>query len=113
MPNWSQTLSKSRVLQLICSKLVKIELTKCEVTKPVHYQIFYRIGSLPAQVLEALDLLEPRDRMQQLNPHRAKDRSPVEEEEVAPGPGMLNGVLDEVDDRVALELGEAAKAEVA
>lgn len=48
-----------------------------------------------------LDLLEPWD------------RSPVEEEEVAAGPGVLDGVLDEVDDGVAFELGEAAKAEVA
>ena len=51
--------------------------------------------------------------MEQLNPHRTKDWPPVEEEEVAAGPGMLDGVLDEVDDGVALELGEAAEAEVA
>ena len=37
----------------------------------------------------------------------------MEEEEVAAGPGVLDGVLDEVDDGVAFELGEAAKAEVA
>ena len=51
--------------------------------------------------------------MQQLNPHRTKHRPAVEEEEVAAGPGVLDGVLDEVDDGVAFELGEAAKAEVA
>ena len=51
--------------------------------------------------------------MEQLNSHRTKDWPPVEEEEVAAGPGVLDGVLDEVDDGVALEFGEAAEAEVA
>lgn len=66
-----------------------------------------------AGVLEALDLLEPRHRVQQLDAHRPEDRPAVQEEQVAPAARVLDRVLDEVDDRVRLELGAAAEAEVA
>ena len=51
--------------------------------------------------------------MEQLHPERPQPRPPVEEEEVAAGPRVLDGRLDEVDDGVALEPGVRAEAEVA
>ena len=51
--------------------------------------------------------------MEELNSHRPEDRPPMEKEEVTAGPRVLDRVLDEVDDRVALEFSETSEAKVA
>ena len=48
-----------------------------------------------------------------MDPHGSPLGPSVKEEEVAPRPGMLNRVLDEVNDGVTLEVVEAAETEVA
>ena len=50
--------------------------------------------------------------MEQLDSHRSKHRSPMQKEEISPRSRVLHGVLDEVDDGAALELGEASEAEI-
>ena len=50
--------------------------------------------------------------MEQLDPHWTKYWPPMEEEKVSSGSGMFDGVLNDVDDRVALELCEATETKV-
>lgn len=72
----------------------------------LHYDV-------PAQVLQALHPLEPGHGVEQLDPHRTKDGSAVEEEQVSARPGVLHSILYEVHDCVAFKFCETAKAEVA
>jgi len=50
--------------------------------------------------------------MEELHPHGAEHRPPMQEKQVASAAGVLDGVFNEVHDCVALEFGAAAKAEV-
>lgn len=50
--------------------------------------------------------------MQQLYPHRAQHRPPVQEKEVATTARVFDRVLDEVHNSVRLELRAAAEAEI-
>lgn len=67
----------------------------------------------PTEVLERLDLLETRHRMQKLYTHGTEHGTPVKEEQVTPTARVLHCILNEVHYGVAVEFLQAAKAEVA
>jgi hypothetical protein len=56
----------------------------------------------PAHVLETLDVLESGNWIEQLNSHGSMLRSSVQEEQIPPASGMLNGIFDELLDRPRL-----------
>lgn len=63
-------------------------------------------------MLQALHPLEAGDRVEELHPHRAQHGPQVQEEQVAAAPRRLHRVLDELHDRLRLEHGAPAEAEI-
>lgn len=76
-------------------------------------QLARMVTVLPAIVLQTLHRPESGDGVEQLHLERSQRRAPMQEEEEATRPRVLHRALDEVHDRVALEVGGRAKAEVA
>ena len=64
-------------------------------------------------MLQAVHRLEPGDRVKQLNLEGPQGGLAVQEEEVAAGAGVADGVLDEVHDGTAFEAGVRTETEVA
>ena len=64
-------------------------------------------------MLQTLQMPVSANRMQQLDSHGPQYGAAVQEEQVPAGPRMLYCALDELDDRLALELGEPAERKVA
>lgn len=65
-----------------------------------------------AQVLQTLRVLKPRYGMQQLHANWADCWASVQKKQIPAAPRVLHGVLDELHDRLRLELRTASETKI-